>query len=629
MLHGPRLLLLACLSALGGLPQEPRSEPVLRVGGEEIGAAEYGRWLIDTLGSRLARVFADDWVVYREADRRGVEVDERQVLEVLDWEIETRITHAFLGKKQGWLDELARTGRTEGGLRRQRFAELEPEVLTREIVAIDRVVPEYKIEREFELRHGRNGRRYDLSMIKFGVVQRTPPAGTPVEEARALRQATIEARRTDALAARERLLAGEDFGELAAELSDDSETGASRGRLPAVFSHWGWPDAFLDGLEALEIGELSPPLWGRGGWWLVLVHGVEITRLADVRAGIEAELVARGPEQDEIGRRRATLSEGLVVQVLPSMFSTEVHGDELPGEVVALSIDGQEVARKEYATWLLAVRGEASAHHFVEHWVVEREAARRGMAIDESEVRQRTQEYIERVILESHGGSREAWLAHIALSRGDEGTYFRDRMVRMRIELLTERLYLADRRVTPEMVRRRWEEVYGEGGRSIEARMILLRVGLPAPEPGLAREELQARIAAESARTRELAVDLVGRLRDGEDFATLARRHSQEPGSAARGGQLDGRFRPETWPEPVARAVQALAPGELSEPLDLGTAWVVFQVLSVMDVAFEDVSADLEQSLREARPSFAELAAYRNGLMQHLEIEVLPGMYSQ
>jgi parvulin-like peptidyl-prolyl isomerase len=92
---------------------------------------------------------------------------------------------------------------------------------------------------------------------------------------------------------------------------------------------------------------------------------------------------------------------------------------------------------------------------------------------------------------------------------------------------------------------------------------------------------------------------------------------------------LAGRFRPEGWPEPVAHAVQALEPGELSAPLDLGTAWVVFQVLSSKAVAFDVVREDLEQGLREARPSFAELAAYRNSLMQQLEIEVLPGMYSR
>jgi parvulin-like peptidyl-prolyl isomerase len=464
-------------------------------------------------------------------------------------------------------------------------------------------------------------------MIKFGVIFRTPPSEVGSEVARRLREEAIAERLVHARAARERIAGGADFGELASELSDDPVTKANAGRLPAGFSHVGWPRDFQDALDGLAVGELSEPLYGRGGWWLVRVNAVEVKPLAEVRDGIEADLIARGPDQDEVGRKRAALAEGLEVEILPSMWARGVPSDELPEDVLAMRINGEPIARKTYALWLLHVRGEAAARHFVEHWVVERQAEQFGIEVGEDEIRSRAVEYVERLVLRDHAGDREAWKAYLARGTRDEEAFLRDLTVRMRIELLCERLLMRERTIGPEDVRAHWEEVYGEDGRTIRVRMILLRVSLPKPESGLSREQLQALVAAESERVRERAAALASRARDGEGFAALARKHSQEPESAARGGTLPGRFRPEQWPEEIARAVQSLEPGDVSDPLDLGTAWVVFQIESVRRAPFDDVRAELLEELAAARPSYGDLAAYRNRLMQQLEIEVLPGMY--
>lgn len=63
-----------------------------------------------------------------------------------------------------------------------------------------------------------------------------------------------------------------------------------------------------------------------------------------------------------------------------------------------------------------------------------------------------------------------------------------------------------------------------------------------------------------------LAESLAERVREGEDFAVLAREFSDDPGSAAQGGDL-GLATRDTFVPPFERALFALEPGQLSEPV--------------------------------------------------------------
>ena len=63
----------------------------------------------------------------------------------------------------------------------------------------------------------------------------------------------------------------------------------------------------------------------------------------------------------------------------------------------------------------------------------------------------------------------------------------------------------------------------------------------------------------------------------GADFAELARLHSAD-GSASRGGDLDWLLPGDTVPE-FERAMNALKPGEISQPLKTTFGWHLMQVL--------------------------------------------------
>lgn len=66
------------------------------------------------------------------------------------------------------------------------------------------------------------------------------------------------------------------------------------------------------------------------------------------------------------------------------------------------------------------------------------------------------------------------------------------------------------------------------------------------------------------AEMRAKAEDLLVRLKNGEDFAALAKEFSDDKGSASRGGQLAGWVERDKTVPPFERAAFALKPGEIS-----------------------------------------------------------------
>jgi peptidyl-prolyl cis-trans isomerase SurA len=68
------------------------------------------------------------------------------------------------------------------------------------------------------------------------------------------------------------------------------------------------------------------------------------------------------------------------------------------------------------------------------------------------------------------------------------------------------------------------------------------------------------------------------RIAQGEDFATLARAHSQDPGSGSEGGDL-GWVTPGQMVPEFEEAMDALAVGEVSQPVKSRFGWHLIQVL--------------------------------------------------
>jgi len=600
--------------------------PAIRIDGAEVSLDAFARWMVLNVGERQARVFGKEyWGIEREARTLGVDVTEEECASRVEADIQERIDKAFLGKKSDWLAELERTRRTESGVRLQREIEVRPHALVEKIVSIDRVVPEHKIQRDWEFQYGRKGRRYDLSMTKVLVVVPTGEKETR-DEWKAGREKVMAAGRQKSSSIRARILAGEDFGKVARETSDDPETRDGRGVPPRGFSHFGWPSSFLDALEHLEVGEVSEPLFARGGWWIVRVNAVHETPLESVRGALREHLERKGPEPDEVATVMERVREATTVRILPAMY--EYGGDpelEGPNQPV-LEVDGEPIARKTFARWLVALQGEAMMQRFVEDFVIERVAREAGVAVTKDEVDARVRQVLAWRISEGHKGSRESWTTFLALNGRTEDSFVRTLFERTRTDLLAEKLFLRDRKVTAEDVKQRYASEYGTDGERIEARWIVLVNKVDSVDPAWTREELTQAMLASSERGRVRAVELVKRIRAGLDFAALAREHSEDEPSRDSGGRIEGRFRMDAYPDEFGAAVTKLALGEVADPLDYGNAWVIIQVTARRQVTFAEVEKELAAELETLRPTGLQVNAHRNFLTQKVKVELLPGL---
>jgi len=603
------------------------SSPVLRIDGTTINADEYVHWLVETGASRFGQDFAERWAIRRAVAESGIELPQADVEALVSEQIDRRIEHAFRGEKAGWLNELKRAGRSEPGYRVQQVMYLTPEQECKALVAADRVVPEAKIVRDWELDYGPAGRDMSFTAIKFQVEVLTPPPGSSPEQLERNRKEAFAEKEALALQVRERALAGEDMAALARQFSEDTQSRQDDGRL-LHFRRAGWPHDAVDALLELELGEISEPIYAKGGWWLMRLDEAHETPLEEARDWVVAKLIAKGPEQDEVGNKWNELTEDVYFELRPALFG-EGPVDPEGGEPVGMVVDGEEIPVRVVADWLMKVRGEWQARYFAERWLVERRAREMGVVVTPEQAEERAQRRLEWSLANNptFHGSREIWLAHLSATGRRYEDFMREMRYHETLSAMVEELILLEREVTDEMVQEEFERQFGPDGRWIEARMIQVDVELPNLRADVSREEMDGLMAAALVRAREKAEDVVRRIEEGEDFASIARKESDEPISAAAGGRLEGRFRPDAWSQDVAKAVLGLAVGEVSAPILDGTKLRIFEVTGVRTVTLEEARAELEAELQERRPTEGDLAAYRNVILRDVEIEVLPGMY--
>ncbi len=119
--------------------------------------------------------------------------------------------------------------------------------------------------------------------------------------------------------------------------------------------------------------------------------------------------------------------------------------------------------------------------------------------------------------------------------------------------------------------------------------------------------------AAEREKARQRAEELLAQVRkDPSSFAELARKYSQDPGSAPQGGDL-GFFARDAMVKPFADAVFAMKKGDISDVVETDFGYHIIKLTDVKTPkvpSFDEVRPKLEAELRQqqAQRKFAEVA---------------------
>jgi peptidyl-prolyl cis-trans isomerase C len=152
------------------------------------------------------------------------------------------------------------------------------------------------------------------------------------------------------------------------------------------------------------------------------------------------------------------------------------------------------------------------------------------------------------------------------------------------------------------------EEFTEDGG--VKARHILLRLSPNAGEP-------------EKAAARTLADDLRRQIVAGADFGKLARIHSEDPGSAANGGDLGTVIQGQTVPN-FETALFALDPGDVSAIVETPFGVHVIQMIErepARLLPFTETAVQIRDFLAQQEQQ-AKTEAFIEGLKSKSAIEI-------
>ena len=595
------------------------SDPiVIRVDGAEVTRTEYEDWLLLQRGELDAPTYARVLALRIRAGHNWMALSEAQLLQDATQDVEERLAEAFGGDRDAWIAELMREGRTPKGVIAERAVLLEPELYASHLMRVEtNAVGEQEIQGLWEERYGPGGKAPVVRLLRkrfvvpFAPGEDTASRRTRTEE---LRNALHE--EMAALVARGR--GGEAF-ETLVRAESDHPSKADGGRPKDDGWRRGMP---LDALRTVvdsEAGSLSEPIFAQGAFWILRLEGVHETPYDSVRQELLEELQARG-------RSRATeLLEGTAESALEFALAVQPALLDPTGTDATETLfrAGQEdVRRGEYARWLRRWHGEREVTRFALERRLRTEANAKGLVLDAQELEQGLARARATAIELEAGGDEVAWLAAFERRGLSEASWRRGALRRLELEALEDALARAGRTPTEDELRLLWERQYGPEGLRRRVRWIQLRVPSVAPEtPSDRRAAERERL---EAKTLERARALRAEVEGGAEFAALAREHSDDAATSARGGAPADDFRIEGLPPEVLAGLDPLAVGEVAAPILLSTkdSVVLIQLVERVHSPFDTVRADVLAEWMRLPATLPERAALRARLSAGLAPEV-------
>jgi peptidyl-prolyl cis-trans isomerase D len=129
----------------------------------------------------------------------------------------------------------------------------------------------------------------------------------------------------------------------------------------------------------------------------------------------------------------------------------------------------------------------------------------------------------------------------------------------------------------------------------------------------------QGKPKEDAPKLRAKAEDLLKQIRAGGDFAELAKKNSEDPGSAEKGGEYGWMTRGQTVPN-FEKTAFSLKPGEISNVIDTEYGYHIIQVEERQDAHTQSFEEAKPQLLLEAKKQIAADTLRRNIDAAHNEI---------
>ncbi|HEX8010187.1 MAG TPA: SurA N-terminal domain-containing protein [Casimicrobiaceae bacterium] len=182
--------------------------------------------------------------------------------------------------------------------------------------------------------------------------------------------------------------------------------------------------------------------------------------------------------------------------------------------------------------------------------------------------------------------------------------------VKLEYVLLTPETLAAQTTVEPEELRKQYEsnlKAYSKPEERDAAHILI------AVKPDASEEE--------KAAAQKKAEDILAQVKKNPaQFAELAKKFSQDPGSAEQGGDLGFFARDGSMVKPFEDAVFSMKPGDIVGPVRTDFGWHVIKLLEVRpgkQQSFDEVKAQIEQDLKrqKSQSKFAEAADQMQNLV--------------
>lgn len=611
------IALVAC--TLGARAQDA---PVLIANDKEVSAAVYEKWLVTLQGEAHSLGFVRAWIIHDEAKRQGLESTRADSMQRVESVIEERIEHAFRGDRDAWRKELILTGMDESNYRSLHAHLTAQELETEALVRAGRTFSDETLRTEWESIFGRDGRTLQLRMIALDIPYGETGPGQTREQINERRRIVEQRALAGAKRLYDRLLAGGDFEELASSESDDDLSREAGGMLAPGFDATGFSEQHIDEVYGLKPGEITRPAIVRGRV-LLLQHVFEReTSFNQGRTAALKKLKRRPVSTGEIDALISSLQKKAPYQVLPALYAPSGSPEE-----AVLKIGEATVNFDELATWLRRRSGHAMAPQFLRDHLMQELAETTGLSVTAEAVDARVQELVAITAEQMFRGDIDAWAASLESQSRSRAMFERQTSHRARTSLLAEQALLKVREFTELEVRQLWAQRYGPQGRTQHVRLLVKLSKPPVIPEGSSPDEAKRLRDQAKEKVRVGIAALRVRIEDGEDFAALARRFSDDEVSRKNGGLLGEPFATRVWPESFVQAVAALKIGHLTEPLFESGGWFLFELITDETVAFDSVRAELEAELKSSRPPALEVAVFMKDLLADSHWRVLPGMH--